>query len=333
MLVISRTPVRISFFGGGTDYPDYYLDHSGAVLGTTIDQYVHISIKTLQSAFFDHNIRIAYSKTELVKSVEEILHPSVRESLKYKGINGKLDIHFFADLPAKSGLGSSSSCTVGLLNALAALEGKFYTKVQLAQEACHVEQHLIGENVGSQDQFHAAVGGLNVYEFGRSGVQIKPLDLNQEKKSLLQEHLLVFYTGMTRFASEVVSEQLEKTKQRVNDGYLHRMKEMVYEAQEMMMTLPSDKMVEKIGRLLRESWELKKQLSTQISNSAIDEAYDAAIRAGAYGGKLCGAGSGGFLAFFVPEEKRRSVRKALSGLQEVDFHFEDQGSTIIYMKS
>ena len=332
MLIISRTPVRISFFGGGTDYPDYYNEYSGAVLGTTIDQYVHISVKTLKSAFFDHNIRLAYSKTELVQEVDEIEHPSIRESLKYMGVSGHLDIHLFSDLPARTGTGSSSACTVGFLNALHALEGKIISKHQLAEEACHVEQELIGENVGSQDQFHAALGGFSIIEFGPSGIRSTPLILSREKRELLQSHLLVFYTGLTRFASEVVSEQIEKTKKRQNDSSLNRMKEMVYEAQEYISNLRSEKMVQQLGTLLKESWGLKKRLSTKVSNSYIDEAYEAAIRAGAYGGKLCGAGSGGFLAFLVPPERQAAVREAMKDLQEVDFRFENEGSTIIYMK-
>lgn len=332
MLIISRTPVRISFFGGGTDYLDYYLHHGGAVLGTTLDQYIHISIKTLKSAFFEHNIRIAYSKTELVRKLSEIEHPSIRESLKHRGISGNLDIHIFSDLPARSGLGSSSSFTVGFLNALNALEGKTVPKQLLAEEACYVEQNLIKENVGSQDQFHAAFGGFNIIEFNEGGIRVTPLIITREKKQLLQSHLLVFYTGLTRFASEVVKEQIEKTKERTHDGFLRRMKEMVYEAQEIIANCSTGDLAKEIGCLLNEGWSLKKRLSSKISTAFIDGAYAAAMKAGAYGGKLCGAGSGGFLAFLAPKERQRAVREALHGLKEVDFRFEDHGSSIIYMK-
>ena len=210
MLIISRTPVRISFFGGGTDYPAYYEHQKGAVLGTTIDQYTYISVKTLQSPFFDHNIRIAYSKTELIKKVHEIEHPSIRECLKHRGLDGNLDIHIFSDLPARTGLGSSSSFTVGFLNALDALQGKKSSKQQLAKEACHVEQSCICETVGSQDQFHAAYGGFNVIEFSSSHIHVRPVILSRKKKQLLEDHLLVFFTGITRFASEIVQEQIKK---------------------------------------------------------------------------------------------------------------------------
>jgi len=332
MLIISRTPVRISFFGGGTDYPAFYQEYQGAVLGTTIDQYTYISVKTLKSSFFDHNIRIAYSKTELIKDVNDIEYPSIRECLKYRGLDGNLDIHIFSDLPARTGLGSSSAFTVGFLNALDALQGKKSSKQQLAKEACYVEQMCIRENVGSQDQFHASFGGFNVIEFNNSHIHVRPVVLSREKKQLLEDHLLVFFTGMTRHASKIVQEQIDKTKSRENDVYLRQMLALVGQAEALLMSTPEDQVVKAFGKLLHESWELKKQLSSKISNPRIDEAYQAALKAGAYGGKLCGAGNGGFLAFLVPSESKASVRGALKGLKEVDFHFEDEGTTIIYMK-
>jgi len=332
MLIISRTPVRISFFGGGTDYPAFYQEYPGAVLGTTIDQYTYISVKTLKSSFFDHSIRIAYSKTELVKDVHDIEHPSIRECLKHRGLEGNLDIHIFSDLPARTGLGSSSSFTVGFLNALDALSGKKSSKQKLAIEACHVEQMCIRENVGSQDQFHASFGGFNVVEFNRSHIHVRPAVLTREKKQLLEDHLLVFFTGITRHASQIVQEQIDKTKARKNDVYLREMLTLVGQAEETLIATPEDQVVKAFGKLLHESWELKKQLSSQISNPQIDEAYQAALDVGAYGGKLCGAGNGGFLAFFVSPEKQANVRTALRGLKEVDVHFEDEGSTIVYMK-
>ena len=330
-MIISRTPVRISFFGGGTDYPGYYSRESGAVFGTTINQYVYVSVNTL-SDFFDHKIRIGYSKTELVKIPDEIEHPSIRECLKFKGIEGNLDIHIFSDLPAKTGLGSSSAFTVGFLNALYALKGQKASKYRLAEEACHVEQRLIGENVGSQDQFHAAHGGLNVIEFDETGIRIRPVIIGKEKMETLQDHLLVFYTGLTRFASEVVKEQIVKTNQKDNDQLLRHMKSMVYKAEDLVGTVSEKEIGYEFGKLLDESWQFKKQLSSKISNSVIDQAYDAAKKAGAYGGKLCGAGSGGFLALLVPPEKATAVREALKDLLEVKFRFENEGSTIVYMK-
>lgn len=331
MLIISRTPVRISWFGGGTDYPDYYLRHSGAVLGTTIDKYTHVSVNTL-SNFFEHKIRIGYSKTELVSDVNDIDHPSIRECLKFKGVDDNLDIHIFSDLPAKTGLGSSSSFTVGFLNALYALKGRKIPKQQLAEESIHIEQQLIAENVGSQDQVHAAFGGLNLIEFTETHIHVKPLVISREKRVFLQDHMMIFYTGLTRHASVILDEQIEKTKNSSNDAHLKRMHEMVYEAEDLITSLPKEEMVKAFGELLGKSWELKKQLSSKICNPTIDAAYQKAVDAGAYGGKLCGAGSGGFLALIIPPEKQAQAKENLNGLMEVSFLFENAGSTIIYMK-
>lgn len=330
-MIISRTPVRISLFGGGTDYPAYYERQSGIVLGTTINKYTYVSVNTL-SEFFEHNIRIGYSKTELVKKPEEIVHPSIRECLLHKNISGNLDIHIFSDLPAKTGLGSSSSFTVGFLNALSALEGKKVSKQKLALDACHIEQELIKENVGSQDQFHAAYGGFNIIEFSPNHINVRPVIISLEKLQLLENSLMIFYTGLTRFASDVVKEQIDKTKTKSNDTYLLKMKDMVKTAEDLISTSSKDNMIKDLGQLLDESWQLKKQLSSKISNSKIDEAYDIAKKAGAYGGKLCGAGSGGFLALLAPENKKAEIRENLKNLLEVYFKFENQGSTIIYMK-
>jgi D-glycero-alpha-D-manno-heptose-7-phosphate kinase len=329
MIIISRTPVRISFFGGGTDYPDYYKYNPGAVLGTTISKFTYISINAL-SPFFKHKIRIGYSKTELVTNISEIEHPSIRECLKFKNIDDYLDIHIFSDLPAKTGLGSSSSFTAGFLNALYALKGKITSQQQLAEETCHIEQKCIKENVGSQDQFHAAYGGLNIIEFNHSSIKARPVIISKEKKKLLEKHLLVFYTGLTRYASQVVQEQIKRTKSSSNDSFLKDMYQMVFESEKIISS--SKNMVEEFGKLLDQSWQLKKLLSSQISNSTIDAAYSAAKKAGAFGGKLCGAGNGGFLALFVPEEKKQQVRESLKNLLEVNIKFEDEGSKIIYMK-
>jgi D-glycero-alpha-D-manno-heptose-7-phosphate kinase len=331
MLIISRTPVRISFFGGGTDYVAYFLRQKGAVLGTTINQHIYVSLNTL-SDFFEHKIRIGYSKAELVKIVDEIEHPSVRECLKFKEFNGNLDVHIFADLPAKTGLGSSSSFTVGFLNALYALQGKKISKQRLAEEACFVEQQRICENVGSQDQFHAAFGGFNIIEFSSSHIQVRPVIISKEKKDSLEEHLMIFYTGLTRFASDVVKEQIEKTTKKDNDAYLQKMLDMVYAAEDLITNCSKEDLVKEFAALLDKSWQMKKQLSSKITNPFIDDTYEKAKQAGAYGGKLCGAGSGGFLALFVPKDKQNDVRKALNNLLEVKFRFENEGSSIIYMK-
>ena len=329
--IISRTPVRISFFGGGTDYPAYYSRHPGAILGTTIDKYTYVSLNTL-SDFFEYKLRISYSKIELVKAIEEIQHPSIRGCLAHQRIFPPIDIHISSDLPAKTGLGSSSSFTVGFLNALYAMQGKKASKQFLAEEACHIEQKVIGENVGSQDQFHAAFGGMNVMEFDASHVKVRPVIISQDKKRMFQEHLHVFYTGITRFANDVVKEQIEKTKSFDNDSYLRRMYDMVFEAEDIFSNATDQEMMPLLGKLLDESWNLKKRLSSKISSPLIDQLYQAAMSCGAYGGKLCGAGSGGFLALLVPPKARGFVRNALKELLEVQFGFENEGTTIIYMK-
>ncbi|MBI5575402.1 MAG: kinase [Deltaproteobacteria bacterium] len=329
-MIISRTPVRISFFGGGTDYREYFEREKGAVLGTTIDKYTYVSVNRL-SDFFEYKIRVGYSKAELVNDVEQIIHPSVRETLKFRKSNGNLDIHIFADLPAKTGLGSSSSFTVGFLNALYALEGKIISKQRLAEEAIHIEQRMIGENVGCQDQVHASFGGLNVIEFDKAGWSVRPVVISNEKYEYLQKSLMVFYTGITRFASEILEEQIANTKSCSKDEYLERMRETVFEAEEMISNCGAREMAEKLGALLHESWLLKKKLSRRITNDAIDGMYAKAIAAGAYGGKLAGAGGGGFLFLLAPMERQQAVREALRGLMQVDFGFENEGSKIIYM--
>jgi len=329
-VIISRTPVRISFFGGGTDYKEYFERKNGAVLGTTIDKYTYISVNRL-SDFFEYKIRVGYSRAELVNDVNQILHPSVRETLKFMKSNGNLDIHIFADLPAKTGLGSSSSFTVGFLNALYALEGKIISKQQLAEEAIYIEQQRIKENVGCQDQVHAAFGGLNVIEFGKSGLSVRPVVISNEKYEFLDKSLMVFYTGITRYATEILAEQIENTKTCSKDDYLQRMHRMVYEAEEIISSNECREMVEKLGRLLDESWKLKKCLSRMISNDVIDDLYGKAIAAGAYGGKLAGAGGGGFLFLLAPMERQQAIREALHGLMQVDFGFESEGSKIIYL--
>lgn len=331
MMIISRTPVRISFFGGGTDYPSYYERLVGAILGVTINKYTYISVNTL-SDFFDHKIRIGYSKTELVKHVEEIEHPSIRECLKFMNVQENLDIHIFSDLPARTGLGSSSSFTVGFLNALYALKGKKISKQTLAEQACYIEQTLIRENVGSQDQFHAAFGGLNVMEFTSASIQVRPVVISREKAQWLEKHLMVMYTGLTRHASEVVKEQIDKTANHSNDTYLKQMTNMVYEAENIIAHANTNEMVGLLGSLLHKSWELKKKLSSKISTSVIDSAYEQSLLAGAYGGKLCGAGSGGFLALLVKPELQPQMKHVLKDYLQVKLSFEDTGSTILYMK-
>lgn len=329
-MIISRTPVRLSFFGGGTDYREYFSRNKGAVLGSTINKYIYISVNEL-SDFFQYKIRVGYSKAELVERVDDIIHPSVRECLKFKNISGNLDIHIFADLPARTGLGSSSAFTVGLLNALHAMEGKLVAKQKLAEDAIIVEQQMIRENVGCQDQMHCAYGGINIIEFEPSRISVRPVIISEEKRQAFNSALMVFYTGQTRYATRILSEQIQNTKNGDKDSYLARMYGMVFEAEQIISDMPTESMLRKLGELLHEGWQLKKALSSRITNPQIDAAYEKAMAAGACGGKLAGAGGGGFLFFIVPPERQRAVREAMRGMLEVDFRFENEGSRIIYI--
>jgi D-glycero-alpha-D-manno-heptose-7-phosphate kinase len=330
-MIISRTPVRVSFFGGGTDYREYYERGRGAVLGTTINKYVYVSLNRL-SQFFDYKIRVGYSKAELCNSIEEIAHPSVRECLRFMNVSGNLDIHIFADLPARTGLGSSSAFTVGFLNALYALDGRMVSKERLAKDCLKVEQELLRENVGSQDQVHAAYGGLNIIEFTQRGFRVQPLVIPEAKRDALEAAMMVFFTGQTRYASEIVTEQIARTKAKDNDVFLEEMYGMVGEAVRIVSSEADQTMLESLGKLMHEGWRLKKSLSPMVTNSAIDNAYERAVAAGAYGGKISGAGGGGFLTLLVSPSKQPEVRVALKDLLEVNFKFEDEGSSIIYLK-
>ncbi|MHB8916523.1 MAG: GHMP family kinase ATP-binding protein [Desulfocucumaceae bacterium] len=327
-MIISQTPFRISFFGGGTDYPAYYRENGGVVLSTTIDKYCYITCRYLPR-FFDHSSRIVYSKTELVNSLDEIKHPSVRECLKFMKIENGVEIHHDADLPARSGLGSSSAFTVGLLHTLHALKGRMPSKLDLALQAICVEQELIGENVGSQDQCSAAFGGLNRISFnGKHEIDCQPVIVTNEKMEMLQDRLVMFYTGIARTASEVAEEQIKKTP--ALGSQLSEMKEMVDQAIDILGG--SGDGIDDFGRLLHESWMLKRSLTSKITNDHIDNIYEAARRAGALGGKLLGAGSGGFMVFFIRPENRPGLLEALKGLLHVPFRFDFLGSRIIYYR-
>lgn len=323
-MIISRTPFRISFFGGGTDYPVYYKDNPGAVLSTTINKYCYISVRYLPP-FFEHKSRIAYSKVETVEDTDEIDHPSVRECLNFMDVDRGVEVHHDGDLPARAGMGTSSAFTVGMLNALHGLKGEIASKRQLAEEALHVEQDIIEENVGSQDQVAAAHGGLNRIKFHDETFEVQTLVVPPERKEQLQDHLMLFFTGFSRTASEVAEKQIEKTPNL--DKPLTRMYELVDEA---MDVLQSDDDIAEFGKLLHETWTIKRNLTDKITNEKIDRIYKRARGAGAIGGKLLGAGAGGFMCFFVRPEDQDAVREELSDLLHVPFGFEDEGSKIIY---
>jgi D-glycero-alpha-D-manno-heptose-7-phosphate kinase len=324
-VIISRTPFRISFFGGGTDLPDWYRENGGAVLSTTIDKYCYISLRRLPP-FFEYKTRIAYSKTELVGSVDEILHPAVRETFRFMNIDEGLEIHHDGDLPARTGLGSSSAFTVGLLHALYALKGKIASKKRLAMEAIHIEQEMIKENVGSQDQVAAAFGGLNKITFnGNHNIEVTPITITQERYRQFQDHLMLFFTGFTRFASDIEGDKIKQIQNKTCE--LKGMHEMVDEA---IAILNSESDIAAFGKVLHENWKLKKCLSDMVSNSYIDDVYLTAMNNGALGGKILGAGGGGFILFFVRPDERERLRQSLGHLLHVPFRFDTTGSQIIF---
>lgn len=325
-MIISRTPFRISFFGGGTDYPAFYDKHGGAVLSTSINKYCYIICRYLPP-FFDYNYRIRYSRQEEVQTIEEIEHPSVRECLNFTNLDHGVEIQHNADLPAMSGLGSSSAFTVGLLNALYALQGKMISKRQLALDAIHVEQDRIKENVGSQDQTITAFGGFNKIEFGGTQkIAVNPVTVDLEKQDFLQSHLMLYFTGYPRHASSIAAEQIRITPEKTLE--LKAMLEMVEEAVSILNS-STERYVE-LGKLLHESWMVKRNLTKSITNSCIDDIYQIAMESGAVGGKLLGAGGGGFMLFFVKPELQRNVREKLRELLYVPFRFHNLGSQIIY---
>ena len=323
-MIISRTPFRISFFGGGTDYPDWYREHGGMVLATTIDKYCYINCRYLPP-FFEHKHRIVYSNIENVENIENINHPSVRAVLSYFKCKEGLEIHHDGDLPARSGLGSSSSFTVGLINAIKALNGKYISKEELAKEAINIEQNVINECVGSQDQISAAFGGFNHIEFMQNDTfQVRPIILKASRLNELNDHLMLFFTGLSRNAPEIAQSQISNFKKRETE--LMRMKDIVNEA---ISILESENEISVFGKLLHESWLNKRSLSDRVSNSEIDNIYDVAMQNGAVGGKLLGAGGGGFILFFVPPDQKKNVAEKLKHLVHVPFQFESMGSRIV----
>ena len=325
-MIITRTPYRISFFGGGTDYPGWFHDHGGAVLSTTIDKYCYISCRKLPP-FFDHKHRIVYSIIENVLSNEEILHPSARAVFQWAGVDEGLEIHHDGDLPARSGIGSSSSFTVGLIQAIYALRSRLVSQEQLARDAIHVEQDLIGENVGSQDQIAAAYGGFNKITFHQDGhFTVNPVILSNERRQLLESHLMLCFTGVLRIADKVARSQIDNLQCRQSE--LKAMQVMVDDAISILLNERAD--IREFGRLLDASWRYKRSLSDQVSTPHIDALYQTAFNHGAIGGKILGAGGGGFLLIFAEPERQSAIRQAFSELVHVDFKFEKSGSRTVF---
>lgn len=321
-MIIVQTPLRISFFGGGTDFPAYYLSEGGCVLSSTIDKYIFVTIKKR----FDQKLRVGYTRTEMVDQVDEIQHELIREALRKTGITRGIEITTMGDIPdAGSGLGSSSTVTVGALHAMYAYLGEIVLAERLAREACEIEIEILNRPIGIQDQYISAFGGLRFIEFNQNGqVSVQKVELEPHLKQRLDESLLLFYTGVTRQAASILSEQKVNILQRKET--LGAMKAMARTVKEELMAGNLDC----LGELLHESWQLKKQLASQVSNGMIDEIYRAARKAGAVGGKIAGAGGGGFLLLYCPFEKRDEVRSALYQLQELPFSLERDGTKVIF---
>lgn len=323
-MIITKTPFRMSFFGGGTDMPQFFAEHGGAVISTTFDKYCYVNVRHLPP-FFDYHTELSYAKTERVTDVEEIQHPAIREAMKMLDMYD-IRLTYEADLPARTGLGTSSSFAVGMLNAFYALKGKYADKRRLADEAIHLERDLCSEAGGWQDQIAAAFGGLNRINFHENGYDVLPIIISPERKRQLNRNLMLYFTGFTRFSSEIQ----QSTKQTMKDktAQLLEMLALVDEAEQVLTDKTAD--LDDFGRLLHQSWMLKKQTGSKISTGSIDELYQKAMAAGALGGKLLGAGGGGFLLFYVQEERQEAVSRAMGELMRVPFAFEDGGTRVIH---
>jgi D-glycero-alpha-D-manno-heptose-7-phosphate kinase len=324
-MVITCTPLRISFFGGGTDYPVWYREHGGAVLATTINKCCYITARKLPP-FFEFHSRISYSRVENVVKNNEIQHPSVRACLEFMKMDEGVEIHHVADLPARTGLGTSSAFTVGLLLGLYALNNQMRDKHSLNADAIHVEQEIVKEAVGSQDQTSAAYGGFNRINFNTDGgIEVNRILADPSRLADLQSHLALFFTGFSRTASEIATEQVKITPHKAKE--LKTMHQLVDEAESIVAS--PNRSLDEFGKLMHESWQIKRSLTQKISNANIDEIYQAGISAGALGGKLLGAGGGGFMLFYVAPEKRQALRDRLKKLLCVPFSFSTKGSHVV----
>ena len=324
-MIITKTPFRMSFFGGGTDLVSFFQRNGGAVISTTFDKYCYVTVRHLPR-FFDYSTELSYSKTERVKAVDEIEHPAIRNAMKLLDMH-EIRLTYEADLPARSGLGTSSSFAVGMLNAFYALKGKYVDKKRLADEAIHLERIMCNEAGGWQDQIAASFGGLNRINFNTDGTyDVEPVIIHPERKKQLNSNLLMFFTGFTRFSSDVQKSNASGYKKK--EEQLKEMLSLVNEAEAVLED--SNKNLDEFGRLLDRTWKLKRETGGAITTNAIDELYDVGIKAGALGGKLLGAGGGGFLLFYVPEQCHKAVMDAMSKLLYVPFSFEEGGTRVIH---
>ena len=324
-MIITKTPFRMSFFGGGTDMENYFKENGGAVLSTTFDKYCYVNVRHLPR-FFDYSTELTYSKSERVSNVEDIQHPAIRNAMKMLDMH-EIRLTYEADLPARSGLGTSSSFAVGMLNAFYALKGKYADKRKLADEAIYLERVLCQEAGGWQDQIAASFGGFNRINFNEDGYEVLPVIISPERKKQLNDNLLMFFTGFTRFSSDVQKANSSSGPKDKN-AMLKEMYSLVDDAEKVLTEKNAD--LDDFGRLLDHTWKLKRQTGSAVSTNSIDGLYSRGIEAGALGGKLLGAGGGGFLVFYVQPEYQENVRKAMSDLMYIPFEFENGGTRVIH---
>ncbi len=327
-MIITRTPFRISFFGGGTDFPEFFNEHGGSVLSTTINHYCYITCR-IMPPFFDYKYSLRYTNTERCKDLEDIQHNTIRESIRYLDFSYGIEVSHSGDIPANSGIGSSSSFCVGFLNALYGLRSKMMTRRQIAEQAIHIERNMVKEHVGFQDQIATAFGGFNRIDFyNNDRFNVTPMLIDQDKIEQLNNNLILIYSGHPRYSSDIIA-SLTTDKRKKMIVY----EEMKKHVDTAVNILNSDNDINDFGRLLHESWMLKKTLGTQVSNPHLDDLYQEGLNAGALGGKICGAGGGGFFLFFVPEEKRAGFLQHFKKLLHVPFRFENYGSQVIFFTS
>lgn len=323
-MVITKTPFRISFFGGGTDYPEFYREHGGSVITTTINKCCYVTARHIPR-FFDYSIQLSYSKIENANAVDEIEHPAVRETIRLLDMRD-LSVGYDADLPGRTGLGSSSAFVVGMLNAFNAIKGKYADKRKLADDAIYIERTMCAEAGGVQDQIAVSFGGLNRINFSEHGYTVDPIRMRHERREILNDNLMLFFTGISRISAQIAKSQQRSTRNKTAE--LTEMLTIVDEAERILEDSHAD--INEFGRLLDRTWQLKKGLTKEISNDSIDEMYRTALRAGALGGKLLGAGGGGFILLYVEKERQQAVRRALAPLLCVPFRFEYDGTRVMY---
>jgi D-glycero-alpha-D-manno-heptose-7-phosphate kinase len=327
-VLTSRTPLRVSFFGGGTDYPEYYKSFPGAVLGTSINKYIYISALKLEP-FVGYGYRLSYRVNETVEHVDDIEHPVFRAVFKHFKVEPGWNFGVLSSLPARSGLGSSSAFTVGLLKLLSFIRNESLSRYELATRAIYVERELLSENVGVQDQLHATFGGLSRYDFSGDTLSITPVRLSSVVYKALDESMYLIHTGITRFASEIVTEQIKKTREHKIDKPLSHLYALTGQAAVLLQGNDPERVLSELGAMIDEGWKTKRSLSSSVSNPEIDSLYDAIMRNGALGGKLCGAGGGGFLLAIIPPQKRESVQSALKDRQLIPIRMDETGSTVL----